>query len=213
VRRTIGVSARVLLALAGCRPRLDGRALGDLPARAVFVANHASYLDVLVLLAVLPPTVRFAAKAKLVEYPVLGEIIAKSRYVQVQRGTTSAAAALTASLDEGDSLFIFPEGTFVRTPGTMPFRLGAFQAAVDRQRPIVPIALCGTRTAWPDETWLLRPVPLVVTIGDPLQPNGEGWAEMVRLRDAARAWIAARTGEPLVDRGMVLLDAASRTVD
>jgi fatty-acyl-CoA synthase len=89
----------------------------------------------------------------------------------------------------------------------MPFRLGAFQAAVDRQRPVVPMALTGTRTAWPDETWLLRPAPLVVTIGDPLEPSGTGWAETVRLRDAARAWIAATSGEPVVDRAMVMLDA------
>jgi 1-acyl-sn-glycerol-3-phosphate acyltransferase len=136
---------------------------------------------------------------------VLGTIIRKSGYVQVQRGTTSAAA-LAAALDAGESLFIFPEGTFIRAPGTMPFRLGAFQAAVDKQVPVVPIALRGTRMVWPDETWLMRPAPLIVAIGDPIVPARVGWPEMVRLRDAARPWIADHSGEPVVDRGLVMVD-------
>ena len=81
---------------------------------------------------------------------------------------------------------IFPEGTFVRSPGLLPFRLGAFRAAVDTGRPIVPVAIRGTRHILPDGTWLFRRGPLTVTIGIPIEPRAQGWPEMVRLRDAAR---------------------------
>jgi len=206
-RRVIGRVSRLLLLAGGCRIRVEGADPALLPARAVLVANHASYLDVLVLLAALPPTVRFAAKARLATYPILGTILRRSGYVLVQRGTLGSAAALATPIDEGESLFIFPEGTFVRAPGVMPFRLGAFQVAVEKNAPVVPIALRGTRDAWPDETWILRPVPMTLCIGAPLTTDEIGWAAIVGLRDRARAWIAGESGEPAVSRGAVMVDA------
>jgi fatty-acyl-CoA synthase len=205
-RRVIAVASRLLLLAGGCRPRVEGRAPATLPAPAVIVANHASFLDVLLLLAVLPPTVRFGAKARLTSYPILGTILRRAGYVLVQRGTRESATALAATIDAGESLFIFPEGTFVRAPGVMPFRLGAFQVAVDKGVPVVAIALRGTRAVWPDETFRLRPAPLTVAIAEPLTSSETGWAAMVGLRDAARTWIARESGEPAVSRGAVLVD-------
>ncbi len=92
----------------------------------------------------------------------------------------------------------------------MPFRLGAFQAAVERARPVVPIALRGTRDAWPDGTFRLRRRPLSVTIGLARWPAAAGWAETVRLREEARQWIADQAGEALVDRGLMHVDASGR---
>ena len=206
-RRVIGLVSRLLLLAGGCRVRVEGADPATLPARAVLVANHASYLDVLLLLAVLPPTVRFAAKARLATYPVLGTILRRSGYVLVQRGTLGSAAALAEPIDDGESRFIFPEGTFARAAGIMPFRLGAFQVAVEKDVPVVPIALRGTRDAWPDETWILRPAPMTIRIGAPLTADDPGWAAMVALRDEARAWIARESGEPAVSRGAVMIDA------
>ena len=205
-RRVIGVASRVLLLAGGCRPRVEGRDPATLPSPAVIVANHASFLDVLLLLAVLPPTVRFGAKARLTRYPILGTILRRAGYVLVQRGARDSAAALAATIDDGDSLFIFPEGTFVRVPGVMPFRLGAFQVAVEKGVPVVPIALRGTRAVWPDESWRLRPGPMAVCVAEPLTSAETGWAAMVAMRDASRAWIARESGEPAVTRGAVMID-------
>lgn len=110
------------------------------------------------------------------------------------------AARATARLRAGTSLFVFPEGTFVRHPGILPFRLGAFKAAVETGCPVIPVALRGTREILPDGTWLPRAGSITVTVGAPLAPQGGGWTEMVRLRDEARAAIARRTGEPLIGR-------------
>jgi len=205
-RRVIGFVSRVLLGVCGCFPRVEGRDPATLPSPAVLVANHASFLDVLLLLAVLPPTVRFGAKARLTTYPILGTILRKSGYVLVQRGTKESASGLAAPIEAGESLFIFPEGTFVRAPGVMPFRLGAFQVAAEKGVPIVPIALRGTRTVWPDETKLLRPAPLAVVIGEPERATDASWAATVALRDRTRAFIAHESGEALVNRGTVLID-------
>jgi len=98
-------------------------------------------------------------------------------------------------LRDGELLMIFPEGTFVHAPGLLPFRLGAFRAAVDTGRPIVPIAIEGTRHVLPEGTLWFRRGPVTVTIGAPTEPRGRGWPEMVRLRDAAVAHIARESGE------------------
>jgi 1-acyl-sn-glycerol-3-phosphate acyltransferase len=196
----------VLLLAGGCRPRAEGRDPATLPSPAVIVANHASFLDVLLILAVLPPTIRFGAKARLTRYPILGTILRRAGYVLVQRGARDSAAALAATIDDGDSLFIFPEGTFVRVPGVMPFRLGAFQVAVEKRVPVVPVALRGTRAVWPDESWRLRPGSMAVVVAEPLTSAETGWAAMVALRDASRAWIARESGEPAVTRGAVVID-------
>ncbi|MDO8794581.1 MAG: phosphopantetheine-binding protein [Vicinamibacterales bacterium] len=107
----------------------------------------------------------------------------------------AGAAEIATLLGDDDLLMIFPEGTFFRSEGLLPFRLGAFRAAVERGRPIVPIALRGTRHTLPDSTWLFRHGPVDVTIGAPLQPRAQGWQEMVRLRDAARDHIGRGAGE------------------
>jgi 1-acyl-sn-glycerol-3-phosphate acyltransferase len=176
-----------------------------LDASAVLVANHASFMDVIILLATLPVTVRFAAKARLATYPILGTIIRRAGYLEVTRGTAAAADDLVATLRDGESLFVFPEGTFVRVPGVMPFRLGAFRAAVEMNRPVLPIALVGTRACWPDERWLLTHGSIQLVVGSRLVPNSTEWSEIVRLRDAARVWIARECGEPMVDRRALII--------
>ena len=93
---------------------------------------------------------------------------------------------MSSALTAGSSLLIFPEGTFRRTPGLLPFRLGGFKAAVEAGRPIVPIAIRGTRDILPPDEWLPRPGPIGIVVCPPLRPQTNGWQEMVRLRDSTR---------------------------
>jgi 1-acyl-sn-glycerol-3-phosphate acyltransferase len=140
--------------------------------------------------------VRFAAKDRLLDYPLLGWLLRTQPLVRVTRGRESAADDLADAVRGGGAIAIFPEGTFVRAPGLLPFRLGAFRAAVVAGCPVVPVALKGTRDAWPDETRLIRRRRLEVQIGEPIWPGGTGWAEVVRLRDLARDALASEIGEP-----------------
>jgi 1-acyl-sn-glycerol-3-phosphate acyltransferase len=84
----------------------------------------------------------------------------------------------------------------VRRPGLLPFRLGAFKAAVEAGCPVVPVVIRGTREVLPADTWRPRPGRIEVTVLPPLTVAGEGWREIVRLRDAARAAVAATLDEP-----------------
>ena len=191
--------SRLALRVCGVRPRATGVEHLDGLGAAILAANHASYIDSVVLMATIPTDFRFLAKRRLADYPLIGTVIRKVGHVSIEKATVaqqlSGADVLARLLREGRQMLVFPEGTFLRPPELLPFRLGAFKAAVDTGRPIVPIALRGTRLVLPADTWLFRRGPIDVIVGAPLVPAGQEWQEMVRLRDEARAIIARGCGE------------------
>ena len=199
--RLLGGWTRGLLAVAGCPVEVVGRDRVEGLETAVWVANHASYLDPVLMMAILPVKLRFAAKGRLASYPLLGTAIRKGQHITIEKGDQTqriaGAGAVVTPLERGESLFVFPEGTFVATPGLLPFRLGAFRAAVETGRPVVPVAISGTRRIFPAHTLLLRPGRITVTIGEPLSPTKDDWKEIVRLRDAARTAIQETLGGPI----------------
>jgi 1-acyl-sn-glycerol-3-phosphate acyltransferase len=167
---------------------------------AVYVANHASYLDAVLLTALLPPGAHFAAKREFASAPLLGWLLARigTRFVErfAAREAIEGARELAVAARAGESLVLFPEGTFTREPGMRAFHMGAFVAAAQSGRPLVPVALRGTRSVLRDGAWLPRRAPVQVHIGAPLAPRGADWSDALALRDAARQAILAHCGEP-----------------
>jgi 1-acyl-sn-glycerol-3-phosphate acyltransferase len=112
------------------------------------------------------------------------------------------AEAIEQALRRGESVFVFPEGTFTQQVGVRPFQLGAFKAAAIAHCLILPVALQGTRHFLRDGSYLPRPSRITVTICPPLEPlagsRAAEWQEIVRLRDATRAAIGRYSGEPLL---------------
>jgi 1-acyl-sn-glycerol-3-phosphate acyltransferase len=202
VDRAVKRWSRLMFALTGLSPRVSG--LENLAAGgpAMIVANHASYIDSIVLMAVLPGNVRFIAKGALAALPIIGAVIRRAGHVTIEKADFSKRLAgadeITQALGGGFSIVVFPEGTFFRPAGLLPFRLGAFRAAVEAGRAVVPVTLRGTRDVLPDGTWLVKWSPISVVIGAPLVPAASGWPEFVRLRDLARAEIARHGGEPVL---------------
>ena len=198
--RIVGRWNRLVMLIAGCPLEIRGRERVPVDSPVVFVANHASFIDSPVMMSALPVAARFAVKARLGTYPLIGLAIRKGNHIPLGKRDQSErvenAVAIRAPLDAGTSLFVFPEGTFEAAQRLLPFRLGAFQAAVDAGRPVVPVAIRGTRRIWPAGTWLLRRGRVTVTFGAPLRASGSGWSEIVRLRDEAREFISTHCGEP-----------------
>ncbi len=198
--RLVGAAARWTLALTGARLRVEGveNLASDEPC--VLVVNHASYLDGVVLTAVLPRPFTFVAKRELEKF-FISRIFLRRLGVQFverfdkQRGADDARR--TARLArEGDSLIYFPEGTFLRMPGLLPFRMGAFIAATEAAVPVVPLTIRGTRAKLRADQWLPRRGAISVTISQPIAPRGKDWNAAVALRDAARTEILRHCGEP-----------------
>ena len=191
--------SRGFFALAGIPVAVSGRFPDKLPV--VVAVNHTSYLDAVVLLALLEYRgYAFVAKREFREHWLMRPLLSGFGTHFIERFDVAKSAEQAGDLVEaarrGASLIVFPEGTLKRTTGLMPFRTGAFQAAAQAGIPVVPVALRGVRSILRDGTWYLRRAPVSVTIGEPVAPAGADWAAAVALRDHVRAEILKACGEP-----------------
>jgi len=179
--------------------RLEVRVHGAARLPAIFATNHASYVDSLILAAVLPAGPHFVAKRELASVPFAGWLLPRFGTRFVERFATQAAIEdareLTDAARAGESLVMFPEGTFTRAPGVGAFHMSAFVAAAQSGCPVVPVALRGTRSVLRAGAWLPRRAPVEVFIGEPLAPHGTGWSDALALRDEARRTVLADCGE------------------
>ncbi|OIP11467.1 MAG: acyl-phosphate glycerol 3-phosphate acyltransferase [Betaproteobacteria bacterium CG2_30_68_42] len=200
-RRIIHFCARAFLALIGAG--LPSDIAGRLPARPhVLVANHGSYLDAIVLVAALPPSIDYAyvAKREFLDaawtrwfFSGIGALMVER--FDVRRGVEDVDA-IVAALAAGRSVMAFPEGTFTPVTGIRSFRMGAFVAAARAGVPVVAAGLRGVRAMLRDRTWLPRPGRPRFEIGAVVAPLGAGWKDAVALREAARAEIVRISREP-----------------
>lgn len=167
----------------------------------VVVANHASYLDGIVLTAALPPNFTFVIKREMAAFPFAGFFLRRIGSEFVDRANDAhrkrTARRLFKAARSGDALAFFPEGTFTAEPGLRPFKPGAFRAAWQARVPLVPIVITGAREKLPAQIWLAAPGPLQISIGEPLDPQSHGSAR--ELIGATRASILARLREPDLD--------------
>jgi len=167
----------------------------------VLAVNHTSYLDAVVLVALLGPRVySFVAKREFEQNPLMRTLLKGFGTLFVERFDVQKSAehadVLVEAARGGASMIVFPEGTLTRNTGLMAFRAGAFQVAAQAGVPVVPVALRGVRSVLRDGTWYARRVPVAVTVCAPIAPDGADWAASIRLRDRVRAEILQVCGEP-----------------
>jgi 1-acyl-sn-glycerol-3-phosphate acyltransferase len=174
---------------------------GPVPERsAILIVNHVSYLDGAVLAAACPGELTFVAKQNLMEQLFAGLFLRRIGTVFVRRTDPSGGVADARFASEvaqsGQRLVWFPEGTFTRMPGLLPFHMGAFQAACQAGVPVIPVAIGGTRSILRSDQWLPRRGAISVHTSMPLHPEGGDFTAAVRLRDATRAEILRHIDEP-----------------
>lgn len=188
--------ARAWLAVTGLRLQVTG--LDVLPdGSCVLVANHASYLDGVILTAALPPRFGFVVKREAASMPVAGLLLRRISAEFVDRHTRGGrhrdARRVVERAAQGHSLVFFPEGTFDAQVGLKRFHVGAFVAAARGGAPVVPAVIHGARRALPSGSLVPRPGRIHVEVLTPIGGSGEASEAM---RDASRARILARLGEP-----------------
>jgi len=194
---------RLAMLLSGCRTTVSGTENLAGPGPFVLACNHASYVDIAALRALVPRQFLFVAKREVLAWPLIGLFVRKSGHLTVERFDTKDSAAgadkMAQAIREGHSVLVFPEGTFTGAAGLRPFRLGAFKTAVETGTPVVPLALRGTRRVLRDGEWLPRPQPIELRILPPLRATGSEWREVIELRDRVAAAVAEHCGEPRLD--------------
>lgn len=202
-RRTVTkAAARAAFALFGAMPRVQH--LERLPTRpCIIAANHCSYLDGVVLTAVLPARFSFVIKKEMVKVPLVNRLLQRigSHFVDRRRQHNSAldARRFLRAAAGGQALAFFPEGTFGRDPGLRRFHTGAFVAAARSGWPVVPVAIRGTRTMLPAHSWLPRPAQIEVIVQNPVEVTASPNKPVNELRRETRRRILAVLNEPDLD--------------
>jgi len=174
---------------------------------SILVVNHSSYLDSMALIALLPSHFHFIAKAELKENILTRIVLERINTEFVERFDITQSLSDTQHLERllqaGDSLILFPEGTFSRVPGVMPFKLGAFSMAAKANVPIIPIAIRGTRSILRSGSWFPHHGSIAIEIGKPIDPkaieakgDNTEWEKAIELRDRSRDFIVKHCGEP-----------------
>lgn len=182
--------SRWVTSFAGVKIVVENRAslIPDQPY--VFMANHASSLDIWAVFVAIPRPIRLIAKKQLGRIPLFGWVMRAGRFIFIDRQNGVAARR---SIDEagqrihdGASVLLFPEGTRTRDGALGPFKKGGFHLAIKAGVPIVPVALRGTRELMPVGSFLLRRGTMTVIIGEPIATQGLSDEDRASLHERVR---------------------------
>lgn len=198
-RQLTTFAAKAVFVMAGVRVNIRG--LENLPTDScVVVANHASYVDGILLRAFLPARFGIVIKGEMRNIPVVHFFLRRSGAKFVERyeatGSSRDARQIVKAALGGESLAVFPEGTFHLQPGIHRFRAGAFVAAIKGKMPVVPVALSGTREMMPSKRMMPRNTELTMDILPAITPDDDAFAKSSMLAGAARQQILGALDEP-----------------
>ena len=158
----------------------------------MMVANHLSWLDILVMNAAHPS--RFVSKADAQHWPLLGSLITGAGTLYIERGNRRDAMRMVHHMAErltlGDILTVFPEGTTGDGQALLPFHANLLQAAIAARAPVLPIALRFVRKDSGE------PHPAPIFVGETTL-IGSIWATL----NADGLQAVVRYGEPQHDQG------------
>lgn len=141
----------------------------------VYIANHRSNLDLVILCEVFPPRTIVVGKREVLRAPFFGKIFSRGGNVAINRKDSDEARlgmeeARRKLHVEGLSIFMFPEGT--RNYGRMlPFKKGAFRLALEAGVPLVPI-VCAVPPGWfrGDRLFVAPEVEVLIQVLEPIDP-------------------------------------------
>ncbi len=134
------------------RVHFEGKEQIDKNKTYVYVANHQSLADILVIYGLYFPF-KWVSKDSIFKIPFVGWNLAQNQGVEIKRGDIKSIKVMMKAcrerLQRQASIMIFPEGTRSETGKLQPFRDGAFRLACEAKVPLVPIVIKGTRDMLP----------------------------------------------------------------
>ncbi len=169
----------------------------------VYVANHLSLVDILVLFRLFTHF-KWVSKVENFRVPFIGWNMRLNGYVPLLRGDKASVIDMMERCDRliggGNSIMMFPEGTRSTTGRMRRFKPGAFELAIRNRVPVQPIVIRGTGDALPKRGFVLQGRHTIsIEVLEPIEPeefDGDD-AESLSLR--VRAILAAELGEPASD--------------
>jgi putative phosphoserine phosphatase/1-acylglycerol-3-phosphate O-acyltransferase len=168
---------------------------------AVFVFNHQSAIDALIIARLLKQDFTGLAKQEMKLNPLLGPVLAFADVVFIDRQKSGAAAIAPAveKLREGISITVAPEGRRSTGRRLGAFRKGAFQIAMQAGVPLIPIVIHNAADALPRSALFIRPARVRVTVLKPINTLKWRPANLPKQVDACRRAFLQTLGQTEVD--------------
>ncbi|MCQ2605238.1 MAG: 1-acyl-sn-glycerol-3-phosphate acyltransferase [Bacteroidales bacterium] len=166
----------VTIFLTLSRIKVEGLENIDSDKHYIFMANHASFLDIPALMWGTKRALHFMAKEELNRNILTGYTCRKMRMIFIDRGnsqkTTSNMRVAKELIAEGEDIALCPEGTRTKTGELGPFKRGGFKFAIASQVDIVPVTIKNSAVAWSRDNIHFHPTTVVVHIGKPVSVQG-----------------------------------------
>jgi len=203
IHKVARIWAKVLLILANVRVEVRGTENVLLDRPQIFMSNHQSDVDILIVLAFVPGQFRWIAKKELFHIPVFGRAMKNAGYIEIDRQNHARAMKsieeAAAKIRQGKSVMSFPEGTRSRDGRVKPFKQGMFHLALDSGVPIVPVTIAGATQIMPKRSLKVNPGRITMIIDKPIDTTPykkETRHELIeRVREIIIANLEKTTGE------------------
>ncbi len=173
-------ASAVALAIFQIRLHIEGTENLPRGRNAIYVCNHRSWFDQIVLCVALPHRLHFLSKEAYFRTPVLGIAMRLYEHIPVRPGKrgpldSKSREHIFRALTTDGNLVFYPEGTRARSPELLPFKSGAFRYAAEAGVPVVPIHLLGLERILPRKAnpLSIRGGPVRVVIGQPVQVDAK----------------------------------------
>lgn len=182
--------------ILGYTPTSTGLEQIDTSKTYVFASNHESHLDTQSIFISYPKYLFFIAKKELKMVPVVGWVISAMGMIFIDRKNSERAKESLAEaaqlIRQGKNVISFPEGTRSKDGEIHQFKKGLFAIALEAGVDVIPVAVSGAREVMPAGSFKLRPGPIHVSFGAPIdhtQFNGDAIAfanaareEVIRMK-------------------------------
>ena len=195
--RIVQAAFRAVAFLAGVRLTVIGeeRVPRDVPV--LYIGNHRSFFDIVLTYARCPGLTGYIAKKEMEKIPLLSRWM-KFLYClfldrkDIKQGMKTILAAID-QIKRGISIMIFPEGTRGKGDSEadmLPFHEGSFKIATKTGCPIVPVAIVNSSAVFEDHFPKVKPVPVILEYGDPIDPASLSREEQKFLGRRVQAQLA-----------------------
>ncbi len=164
--------AKILLLISNTKVEVIGKENILRGKPQIFMANHQSDFDILIVLGHIPGQFRWLAKKELFSIPVFGAAMKTAGYIEIDRQNHEKAmrsldeAALR--IREGKSVVSFPEGTRSRDGEIKSFKQGIFHLAIKSGVPIIPVSIIGSGKIMPKRSLKVTPGRVKLIIDKPI---------------------------------------------
>jgi 1-acyl-sn-glycerol-3-phosphate acyltransferase len=172
VHKVANLWGKILLLICNTKVEIIGKENILRSKPQIFMANHQSDFDILIVLAHVPGQFRWLVKKELFNIPIFGAAMKGAGYIEIDRDNREKAMQsldqAAISIRNGKSIMAFPEGTRSRYGEIKSFKQGTFYLAIKSGVPIVPISIIGSGDIMPKRSLKIKPGKIKLVIDKPI---------------------------------------------